>query len=90
MRDRMMDAKRAVQKLYKNANNDVTIACPDCYHSKTLSITKFKKLFTPIKVKCVCQASFYISIEAREYYRKEVNLHGTYFDQKFKKFDYIY
>ena len=85
-----MGGERTVQKLYKNNNNDVMISCPQCHHTKTLSITKFKKLFTPIKVKCVCQAYFYISIEAREYYRKKVNLQGTYFDPKYKNFDYIY
>lgn len=66
------------------------ISCPQCHHTKTLNITKFKKLFTPIKVKCVCQTYFYISIEAREYYRKKVNLQGSYFDPKYKNFDYIY
>ena len=85
-----MDTAKTAKKLYKNHNNEVTISCPHCAHSKTISVTKFKKLFTPIKVKCVCQASFYISIESREYYRKAVKLHGTYLHHRSKNFDYIY
>jgi hypothetical protein len=85
-----MDTERTAKKLYKDKNNDVTISCQHCGNSKTISVTKFKKLFTPIKVKCICQASFYISIESREYYRKAVNLHGTYLHHRSKNFDYIY
>lgn len=85
-----MNTAKTAKKLYKNKDDEVTISCPHCGHGKAISVTKFKKLFTPIKVKCVCQAAFYISIESREYYRKAVNLHGTYFHHRSKNFDYIY
>lgn len=85
-----MSVERTIKKLYKNKNNDVTVSCQHCGNSKTISITKFKKLFAPIKVICICQESFYISIESRGYYRKEVNLHGTYLHHRSTSFDYIY
>jgi hypothetical protein len=85
-----MHVEKTTKTLYKDKDNNVTISCPHCGHSRTISITKFKKLFAPIKVRCVCQALFYISIESREYFRKVVNLHGTYLHHRSKSFDYIY
>ena len=84
-----MNSKKAVQKLYKDKLNEVTIICPKCGNAKAISVTKFKKLFTPVKVKCVCDEIFYISVESREFYRKEVNLQGMYLNSRTKNFDYI-
>lgn len=85
-----MSMEKTTKKLYKNKNNEITVSCQHCGNTKTISITKFKKLFAPIKVVCICQQSFYISIESREYYRKKVNLYGTYFHHQSKNFDHIY
>lgn len=85
-----MDTEQPAKKLYKNKNNEVMISCSHCGNTKSISVTKFKKLFTPIKVTCACRGSFYISVESREYYRKNVSLHGTYLHHRSKSFDYIY
>ena len=84
-----MNSNKAVQKLYKDTLNEVRIICPKCCHAKAISVTKFKKLFTPVKVRCVCDEIFYISVESREFYRKEVNLQGMFINSRSKNFDYI-
>ncbi|MFQ5904430.1 MAG: hypothetical protein ACE5JO_12155 [Candidatus Binatia bacterium] len=66
------------RKAYVNNNNESSIMCIQCGKIKITNISRYKNLHRPLKIKCGCESIFYIVLEIRNYYRKKVNLHGTY------------
>lgn len=66
-----------VKKIYVNGNNEATIICHSCGTWKKGNVARYLELNKPVKIKCSCEAVFSVTFEKRQFYRKEVNLHGT-------------
>jgi len=67
-------------KVFMNEENIATFVCPKCEKSKTSDVSKYKDIdqAVKIKVRCPCTNVYSVLLERRKYYRKEVNLPGTY------------
>jgi len=64
--------------IYVNANNTATIVCDSCGKWKTVNVASYVNLNKPVKIRCSCKAVFSVSFEKRKFYRKQVDLYGTY------------
>ena len=69
-----------MQKVFITSNNKVTFACPQCNHTRTVDITKQKRLEKAVKVKihCSCGHDYPVMLERRKQFRKDVSLPGTF------------
>ena len=68
------------QKVYITPKQTAVFTCPICRNSKTADVSKivnFEKTLK-IKVNCTCGHSFTSLLERRKYYRKEINLTGSF------------
>jgi len=54
------------------------VVCEICGRAKKLSGINSKMMLKPVTVTCPCGNNFRIVLDARRYYRKEVNLRGTF------------
>ncbi|MEW6327939.1 MAG: PilZ domain-containing protein [Thermodesulfobacteriota bacterium] len=66
-----------IEKIYLDKNNQGYIVCKQCGKTKKIDGSNFHTS-KPIKVTCICKNIFYIQLELRQYYRKKVNLAGTF------------
>ncbi|MDP2992346.1 MAG: PilZ domain-containing protein [Deltaproteobacteria bacterium] len=66
-----------IEKIYLDKKNQGYIICKQCGKTKKIDGSKFQTS-KPIKVTCICKNIFYIQLELRQYYRKKVNLAGTF------------
>lgn len=74
----MYTSKTTLQKVYVNAEFIATITCQLCDKSRTMNVESFLHARRPIKVQCSCGNVFPVRLEGRKYYRKDVELPGTY------------
>lgn len=65
-----------VKKLYSPDNATAILVCEQCGKTRTINISAVKS--NPQKVRCGCKHEFFISIEARKFYRKQTRLPGEY------------
>ncbi|MCI5224297.1 MAG: PilZ domain-containing protein [Candidatus Electrothrix sp. AR4] len=59
-------------------DNRTSIVCPSCSRVRQLSVKKFRKTSHSITAHCTCNARFTIHLDFRHYYRKKVDLPGTW------------
>lgn len=55
-----------------------TITCPNCGHTKQVSVADYCGTKKSIKVRCKCDQKFTIDLEFRQQHRKKTNLNGIY------------
>jgi hypothetical protein len=80
-----MVAKSGIQKVFANAQGEVTIVCPHCHNAKAINIAKYRTSPTLLRAKCSCGYVIDINdicLNLRKYYRKKVNLKGSYLKVK--------
>ncbi len=65
-------------KIFVDNNNQATVICPVCGHSKQFDVTKFKNLNKTLRSRCKCGQSFFCTLEFRQYYRKKTKLRGHF------------
>lgn len=66
-----------VKKIYVTRNNEATIICHSCGRWNKANVARYLDLKKPVKIKCNCQAVFFVTFEKRQFYRKEINLYGV-------------
>jgi hypothetical protein len=71
-----------VATFYVGGDNQVTITCPGCGHSRTVDASEYAQIGKKLRVKCRCGQKFKAAIEFRRHYRKTVKLYGHYKDLK--------
>ena len=67
-----------IKKIYVNENEKGTLICDKCGKTRVVNLSDFKNIGKPLKVKCSCGHFFFVSIEVRKFYRKNLHLHGQY------------
>src|SRR5262247_1404468 len=67
-----------IKKIYVNDNEKGTIICEKCGKTRVVTLSDFKNVGKPLKVKCSCGHFFFVSIEVRKFYRKSTHLRGEY------------
>jgi len=62
------------------AGDNAIFVCPKCETTKTVDISKYKDIETPIRLraKCGCGHVYPVLLEKRDRYRKKTNLTGEY------------
>jgi len=66
-----------LRKIHCGRKRECAVTCHYCGKPNRIDTTKVK-LEQPIQIECKCGNSFFIQLEQREYYRKEVKLTGNY------------
>jgi hypothetical protein len=68
------------QKVYATPSYTAVFECPQCKNSRSVDVSKFKKIEKEVKIKvnCPCGHSYRVVLERRRHYRKTVNLAGSY------------
>ncbi len=68
------------QKVYVTPSYTAVFECPLCKKSRSVDVSKFRKIKKEVKIKvnCPCGHTYPIILERRRHYRKPVNLAGTY------------
>ena len=66
-----------LRKIHCGRKRECAVTCHYCGKPNRIDTTKVK-LEQPIKIECKCGNCFFIQLEQREYYRKEVKLTGNY------------
>ena len=67
-----------IKKIYANEDEKGTLVCEKCGKTRVINLSDFKHIGKPLKVKCSCSHYFFVSIEARKFYRKSTHLRGEY------------
>jgi hypothetical protein len=67
-----------IQKVYVNPGDTAVLACPQCGTTVTQDVGKFKGRRRHLERKCVCKATFRVSLEFRKARRKRTHLEGFY------------
>jgi hypothetical protein len=65
-------------KTYVRNDDTATLICPACKTVKHITAGSFRQGKHTITVHCICQQTFNVLFDFRQYYRKQVNLPGTY------------
>jgi hypothetical protein len=63
---------------YVRDDETATLICPACKTVKHITAGKFRQGKHAVTVHCICQQTFNVLFDFRKYYRKQVNLPGTY------------
>ena len=63
---------------YVRNDDTATLICPACKTVKHIAVGKFRQGKHTITVRCICKHTFSVLFDFRQYYRKQVNLPGTY------------
>ena len=66
-----------LRKIHCGKKRECAVTCHYCGKANRIDTTTVK-LDQPIQIKCKCGNCFFIQVEQREYYRKEVKLTGNY------------
>ena len=66
-----------VKRIYAH-DNQGTLVCEQCGKGKVINIAGIKIIGEPLKIRCGCGHTFFISIEVRKFYRKKTKLPGEY------------
>ena len=73
----MTDSK-IVKKVYVSEDNTAVIICESCGRQKRLVRIGDEYSGRPVRVHCTCGSVFFILLERRRYFRKNVDLPGLY------------
>lgn len=73
----MTEPKELIKAFVKD-DFTVTLVCPNCGTTKTISVASYRSKCSVIKVRCPCQTLFRVQLEFRRHYRKPVNLEGFF------------
>lgn len=73
-----MTSTDAIQTVYTNPEDKATLTCPHCTTTRVINVANYKQLHIPIEVACVNGCRFTVLLNTRTFYRKAVNLRGTY------------
>ncbi|MCP3891491.1 MAG: hypothetical protein GY702_21885 [Desulfobulbaceae bacterium] len=73
-----MTNQKPTDKAYVKQDNQVTIVCPECDRTKTISVKDFRDKQHVVKVRCKCGHAYRLQLEFRKHFRKETSLQGTY------------
>ena len=68
-----------MERVYVGSTNHITVICPKCELTKSISVFKFKNTHKRLKAKCKCGEVFRFTLDFRKYYRKIIRLSGEYF-----------
>ena len=68
----------AMRQIYVNPGDTAVLACPQCGTTVTQDVGKFKGRRRHLERKCVCQATFRVSLEFRTAPRRRTHLEGFY------------
>ncbi len=68
-------------KVFITGEGQATFVCPECARSRTVAMTRNKKLARAarVRVKCPCGHHYPVTLERRRFFRKPVYLSGSYF-----------
>lgn len=64
--------------MFVNQENCITFTCPACSKPAAIEVESLKKKISPLKVRCSCKTIFNLDIDFRRFYRKQINISGTY------------
>lgn len=67
-----------IKKIPVGADGEALVHCDACGRTKKISGVHETYAGKSVRVKCSCGAVFQVLFERRRYYRKDVNLPGTY------------
>ena len=65
-------------KVYVGADDKARLHCPYCGTRRTVDVEKHKNRKGPLKVRCLCQLSYFVFLESRRVPRKETYSQGYY------------
>lgn len=68
----------STKKVFVQSDEQTLIVCPDCGHSKNVSLAQFRNRQRLLRIKCSCGHRFAIEVEFRQYFRKDTDLEGIY------------
>ncbi len=65
-----------IKKVHISDSNKATFVCPECFNTKTVDVTKYKRTITRTKVqsKCACGCFWTSIIERRNRYRLAISI----------------
>ncbi len=66
------------RKAFVRPDNSVTITCPQCQATRSVSLDKLPPGKHLIKIKCGCATIFPVQLEFRKNFRKQTDLPGRY------------
>ncbi|MDJ0667007.1 MAG: PilZ domain-containing protein [Desulfobacterales bacterium] len=68
------------QKVFVTSDGKATFVCPACARSRTVDAARNPTLSRAarVRVKCPCGHQYPVSLERRRYFRKAVDLRGTF------------
>jgi len=68
------------QKVFINNDNMATFVCPKCRKSTTADVSEYKDINKAVRIQhtCACGHSHTVLLERRKFYRKDVDIPGTY------------
>ena len=66
-----------VRKIYCGKKSECAVICHYCGQSNRIDAATME-LEQPVEIKCKCNNCFYIQLEQRQYYRKDVKLTGMF------------
>lgn len=71
------------RKVFINADNQATFVCPECQRSSVRDVSQYTHIDKAVRVKCQCECghSYFVSLERRKHYRKEISLPGIFKSQ---------
>jgi hypothetical protein len=68
-------------KIFITRDGQATFVCPECERSRTVNAADNAKLAhaARVRVKCPCGHQYPVTLERRQFFRKAVNLSGSFF-----------
>ncbi len=68
-------------KVFITSEGQATFVCPECERSRTVAVAENEKLARAarVRVKCPCGHQYPVTLERRQFFRKAVNLSGSFF-----------
>ncbi|MCF6289639.1 MAG: PilZ domain-containing protein [Desulfobacterales bacterium] len=66
------------KKAFVRPDNTVTITCPQCQATRTVSLDRLPPGKHLVKIKCACATIFPVRLEFRKNFRKQTSLPGRY------------
>jgi hypothetical protein len=68
-------------KVFITSDGQATFVCPECERSRTVAVEGNAKLARAarVRVKCPCGHQYPVTLERRQFFRKAVNLSGSFF-----------
>jgi hypothetical protein len=67
-----------IRSVFTEPNGRVSVVCPNCGLTITNEALRRASPAKPIQIKCTCNRIFKAAFEKRKYYRKQVELYGSF------------